>query len=51
MRVTVQWCNDKNSYYYGYTFWHNKKVVERCDESDYHDTVDELTSKGYIVNG
>ena len=51
MIVSVQWCNDTNSSQFGYTFWCKRKVVARCDESDYHETVDELRSQGYIING
>lgn len=51
MRVSVEWCDDKNIYNYGYTFWQGKKIVARCDESDYHETVMELTRRGYIING
>lgn len=50
MIVKVQWCNDTNSYLYGYTFWCNKKMVARCDESDYHECVDELLEQGYVIN-
>lgn len=49
MIVSVQWCNDTNSFNYGYTFWHNGKKVAQCDESDYHETVTELTAQGYII--
>ena len=42
MKVSVQWCNDTNSSDYGYAFWHNGKRVARCEESDYHQTVQEL---------
>lgn len=49
MVVKVQWCNDTKSFNYGYVFWHNKKIVARCDESDYYDTVTELELQGYIV--
>ena len=51
MRVTVQHCNDTNSYHCECVFWHKGEVVDRCDESDYHETVEELESKGYIING
>ena len=46
-RVTVQYCNDTNSYHCECVFWCNGKVVDRCDESDYDETVNELESMGY----
>ena len=49
MIVSVQWCNDTNSFNYGYTFWHNRKKVAQCDELDYHETVTELILQGYII--
>lgn len=50
LRVSVEWCNDHKSYGTGYIFRHNKKVIARCDESDYHEFVDMLRSQGYIIN-
>lgn len=49
MIVSVQWCNDTKTFKTGYVFLHKGKVVDQCDESDYHDTVTELISQGYIV--
>lgn len=49
MRLTVQNCNDGNSFYFSYAFWHNGRVVARCDESDYHETIEELMEQGYII--
>lgn len=51
MRVSVQWCNDTNSSRYGYVFRHKGKVIAECEESDYHETVNELLGEGYIING
>jgi hypothetical protein len=49
MIITEQNCNDGNSFYHDYAFWHKGKVVARCDESDYHETVAELAEQGYII--
>lgn len=51
MRVSVQWCNDANSARYGYVFRYKGKVIAECEESDYHETVEELKGMGYIING
>ena len=42
-------CNTDDSYGNGYVFLRGKKEVARCDESDYHETVDDLRQKGYII--
>lgn len=49
MRVTVQWCNDTKSSAYGYVFRCNGIVIAKCDELDYDEVVDDLTSQGYII--
>lgn len=36
-----------NSYSFGYIFWCNGRIVARCDESDYHETVARLCEDGY----
>lgn len=48
-RLSIQWCNDCNSYLYGYVFRCNDKVVARCEESDYHETLDDLLAQGYVL--
>ena len=50
MRVSVQHCNDTKSYHCECIFRHKGKVIERCDESDYDETVEDLEAQGYIVN-
>ena len=49
MIVSVQCLNDAKTFGNGYAFWHNGKKVAQCDESDYHETVTELISQGYII--
>lgn len=51
MRVSVQDCKDTKSFRNECVFWHKEKVIARCDESDYHETVEELKAEGYIING
>lgn len=51
MRVSEEWCNDKKASEYGYVFRHKGKVIAECEESDYHETVEELKAKGYKING
>lgn len=50
MRVSVQWCNDTNSSQYGYAFRCQGKIIERCEESDYDEVVEDLESQGYIIS-
>lgn len=49
-RVREEWCTDHKSYHNEIRFWCNGKVIVRCDESDYHETVDELKADGYVVS-
>ncbi len=46
MIITVQNCNAGNSFYNAYAFWHKGRVVARCDESDYHETIDGIKHAG-----
>ena len=49
MIVSVQCLNDTKTFGNGYIFWCNGKRVAQCEESDYHETVTELISQGYII--
>lgn len=49
MRLSIEWCNDKKSSYFGYAFRCNGRVVARCDESDYHETLRSLLDEGYEI--
>jgi hypothetical protein len=49
MKLSIEWCNDKKSYFVGYVFRCNNKVVARCDESDYHSTLCDLLAEGYTI--